>query len=139
MKNCIQVINFKTRDFHGSINISSVSRVVSIPELSVAPDSPDDVIGLMNYEDQVVPVIDLSMRMKISEPSQYSLYTPIIICNTANNKVIGLVVQEVNDISCISPELIQLVGKKTNPKYISGIIKNHEYLSLIINVDELDD
>lgn len=132
----MQVVNFRTRDFQGSINIDNLSKVISIPQLSLAPTGPDYVIGLVNLAGTVIPVIDLSVRLNVSTPDKYTVNTPIIICKTNKGQQFGVIVDQVDDIAIVTDDMIQNdVVESGKNKIVSAAIKFKDSISILINVN----
>lgn len=133
----LQVVNFNTRDFKANIDIDHVIKVIAMPELSQAPAAPQYVIGLLNLAGMIIDVIDLSLLLNISTPTSYSTKIPILICKDKEGRYFGLIVEEVDEITTVTRDMIQLNIEKFNPKIVKGAIKYKDHISLMINVDNL--
>src|SRR4051812_1937500 len=115
----IQVLNFNTRDFQASIDIEHLLKVIALPLLYLSPESPDYVIGLMNLAGSVIPIIDLSTRLKASLPQTYTINTPIVICKDKKQNCFGLIVDGVSDIRNVTEDMIdRKVGSDDNHQVI---------------------
>lgn len=132
-----QFVNFTTRDFNGCIDVGCVTKVVALPTLSYSPGSPDYVIGLLNLAGEIIPVIDLSMRLAVSAPEKYTINTPILICQNARQQKMGLVVDTVDDIKTVKDELIQYDVDNIDKRFVDGMIKLDGGIALIINIDSI--
>lgn len=138
--NNMKVVNFNTRDFQGSIDIDRISKVISLPKLTLAPTGPDYVIGLLNLAGTVIPVIDLSMRLSVSNPLHYSIDTPILVCKTSQGQEFGILVESVDDIAKVTKEMIQTdVAESKKNQIVDAAIKFKDSISLLINVNYLLD
>ena len=133
----LNVINFSTHDFHGSIDINNLVKVIAIPALSLAPDGPDYIVGLINYSGNIIPVIDLTMRMQTGELKKYSLSTPMMICKLKNKQMFGIVVDKVDDICLVTSEMLQANVTQKHDDLVSGAIKYDGHISLIFDVEKL--
>lgn len=136
----MQVVNFSTRDFQGSIDINNITKVISMPKLSLAPTGPDYVIGLVNLAGTVIPVIDLSLRLNVSSPDRYTINTPILVCKTLKGQQFGIIVNQVDDIASVTNEMIQDdISESGRNKLVTAAIKFKDSISLLINVNLLLD
>lgn len=134
----IQVVNFSTHEFHGSIDIRYVTKVIALPRLDPAPSSPEYMVGLLNIAGTIIPVIDLSMRLNMSRPKHYDLNTPILICKNNDNKQFGLIVESVYEIEDVSNEMIQVSNLDgVDHKFVEGAIKHKDAISILLNIDAI--
>ncbi|MBN1287924.1 MAG: purine-binding chemotaxis protein CheW [Anaerolineae bacterium] len=109
--------------------IYEVSRMVAITEI---PDSPPDVLGVIDYRGTVVPVIDLEARFGL-ETHTPSLVTPIIIAWTGKYAV-GLIAREICEVLSINPYDIMEPEEFGQPRrHVAGVAKIDDGLLLIMN------
>lgn len=136
----MQVVNFSTRDIRGSIEISYVSKVIAIPRISPAPSGPPYMIGLLNIAGEIIPVIDLSMRLLMSNPSRYEINTPILVCRNDKNKLFGLVVEQVYQIESINEKMIQKENLEgMDHQFVIGAIKYENSISVLLDINAVTD
>lgn len=135
--NAVSVVNFSTRDFHGSIDINYLLKVISLPSIDPTPTGPNYMVGFINLAGQIVPVIDLSMRMRMSMPEQYTINTPIIICKRKDGKLFGLIVEKILGIANVDQSLIEYDMNQKYNGLVTAAIRYESYISLMINTDEL--
>lgn len=92
-----QFIVFRVLNQNFAVSILSISRIIPLSEITPVPDTPDYVMGVMESEKQVVPIIDLPQRFfdqKIEQTGQ----TQVIVMYW-NDLEIGVVVDEVVQIT----------------------------------------
>lgn len=133
----LSVVNFSTRDFHGSIDINSLLKVISLPNIEPTPTGPAYMVGLINLAGQVVPIIDLSMRMNMSMPERYTIDTPIIICKRKDGRLFGMIVESIIGITDVDQAFIEYDANTKYHGLVTAAIRYEDHISLLINTDEL--
>jgi len=97
------------------------------------------IIGVMNLRGEVIPIIDL--RIRFQSKAEYNDTTVVIIVETSENKIMGLVVDSIYQIVMTQEELITQspdISVGIDVKYIEGLfqISNTETVTLL-NIDNL--
>ena len=139
-KNKLQVVQFSCRNFNGCIDINYLCRIIALPLLTAAPEGPEYIIGFLNLHGAIIPVIDLSMRLKIARPLRYTVDTPILICMNSNRQQFGMIVDKVGEITIVDETMMQksIIDTGHMPM-INGTVRFNEQILLLINVDQLFD
>ncbi|MCZ7583660.1 MAG: chemotaxis protein CheW [Deltaproteobacteria bacterium] len=128
----LQVLGFRLGDqFYGFdvSNVYEVSRMVAVTEL---PDSPPEVLGVVNYRGNIIPVVDLRLRFGLA-PRESGLNTPIIIA-WSGEYACGLVVDEVSEVLSLEPGAVmspEAFGQAAH--HIAGVARLDDGLLLIVN------
>ena len=121
------------------INISDVQSIEELQSIVAVPDMPDYVKGVINLRGQVIPVIDMRLKLKM-EKREYDDRTCIVIVkiNTTN---VGLIVDTVSEVVNIPEANIEpapsFKDSKTDNRYISGIGKTGEEVKILLDVSKL--
>ncbi len=104
------------------VDARKVKEIFSLPELAIAIDAPEDIVGLMNLRGKLVPVMDLNHRF--SYPFQeYKLGDSIIVIEH-EQEMLGIVVNQVREVIAIAPEAIENTIYTRHPsKLISSVAK----------------
>ncbi|PJA32695.1 MAG: hypothetical protein CO187_03190 [Zetaproteobacteria bacterium CG_4_9_14_3_um_filter_53_7] len=103
----INVLYFHIGETRFCINLSQTSRVLPLVALQPIPDAPDYVAGVMNLHGRSVPVVDLVYRLNLPYTRPYKVSACIILCQI-EEKMIGLIADDVDQIGVVEPEMIQL-------------------------------
>ena len=120
------------------IEILHVKEIISIQKITDVPDLPDFVKGVINLRGQVIPTIDLRLRFGIS-PKAYDERTCIIITHM-NDIPVGVIVDTVNEVLDIPPEMITpppSVQKGAAHRFIQGLGRVGEDVKIILNAEKL--
>lgn len=131
-ENVMQVLSFTLGEQAYGLDVAyiyEVSRMVTITEM---PDSPPDVLGVIDYRGTVVPVIDLETRFGL-ENHEITLVTPIVIAWTGEYAV-GLVVKDIREVLSISLyDVMEPEEFGQQRRHIAGVAKIEDGLLLILN------
>ncbi|MDF2612369.1 MAG: cheW3 [Clostridia bacterium] len=124
-------------DFFG-IEIKYVTEIIGIQPITIVPDVPKYIKGIINLRGKIIVVID--MRTKFHKNQiPYNDRTCIIVV-TINDVEAGLIVDQVSEVVSIPEEDIVLppnekLGEKN--KYIKGMGKTGQHIKLIIDGERL--
>jgi len=121
------------------INISDVTEIIEMQQITDIPDMPNFVKGVINLRGQVIPIIDLRLRFAMEE-RDYDDRTCIIIVKT-EDRSFGLIVDTVTEVEDITQEKIspppQFKTDKIREHYISGLGKVGEQVLILLNVHSI--
>lgn len=120
------------------IEIRYVTEIIGIQAITVIPEVPDYIKGIINLRGKVIPVIDVRLKFG-KEEIEYNERTCIIVIDI-NEISVGLIVDFVDEVLNISDENIADAPKSktgfTN-KYIKGIGKVDDKVQLLLDCEKL--
>ena len=93
-------LTFSFNKLRYAIPTLSVQEIFFLPEVTPVPETPKDIIGIINVRGTIIPVMDLNQRFGYSSIN-YRLEDSIIVINWQELKV-GIIVNEVYDVRNIS-------------------------------------
>lgn len=122
MDKTMRVVTFNIgKDVYG-IDISYVSRVVEIGQIVSIPEVPEFILGLVNVRSEVIPVIDLRMRLGFGR-SKIDKQSKLLIVNAGENKC-GFLVETFPSILAIDKSKVisenEDISTKIDARFISG-------------------
>lgn len=123
-------------EFYG-IDIKYVTEIVGIQPITVVPELPDFVKGIINLRGKIIPVMDA--RVKFNKDSiLYNDRTCIIVIDVKDLSI-GIIVDAVSEVLNISDENIVPPPNLNNGgrKYIKGVGKSEAHITLIIDCEKL--
>lgn len=123
----IKVLIFSINGEYYATDIMEVERILGYEEPTKLPDSPSFVEGVINYEDNILPIISLSKRFNIGE-DKITNDTKIVIAKQESRKL-GIIVDVVSEVKDINTKNIE-----NPPEVVSGISKR--YLKGLIKIDK---
>ena len=133
-----QFLTFRLQDEEYGIDILQVQEIKHYSHITPIPNTPMHIKGAMNLRGTVVPILDL--RLKFSMPAtDYDQYTVIIVV-TVGARVVGLVVDAVNDVLNVSADDCEPppdLGADVDASWITGLAKNEDRLITLLNIERL--
>lgn len=120
------------------IEISYVTEIIGIQDITQVPELPDYLKGIINLRGKIIPVMDVRLRFG-REPIEYNDRTCIIVIDI-NDLSIGLIVDTVSEVSNIDEEnIVPPPDIKTgfHNKYIKGIGKIEEQVKLLLDCKKI--
>lgn len=119
------------------IDIMYVTEIIGIQPITVVPELPDFVKGIINLRGKIIPVMDARIKFK-KEPKEYNDRTCIIVVDVLELSI-GIIVDEVSEVINIDDENIVPPPnmKKDGRKYIKNVGKNGDNVILILDCEKL--
>ncbi|MDN6194976.1 MAG: chemotaxis protein CheW [Atopostipes suicloacalis] len=121
-----------------AVSISSTSRIIALESVTAVPDSTDFMMGVMETEGDVLPIIDLSQRFYDIELKDTKNAQVVVIL--WNNEEIGLAVDEVINIVDFEENQIDFetekytkIGSNRELSPIQSFIRTEEGIILELN------
>ena len=114
------------------VSTNYVIEIITNHAITMVPLVPDYVKGIINLRGQIIPIIDIRLRM--GKPSiEYTNTTCIIVLNI-NSVYIGIIVDAVQQVMDIDQSKISPVPVENQQELISGMISSSER-SVILFLD----
>ena len=123
-------------EFYG-IDIEYVTEIVGIQPITVVPEFPDFIKGIINLRGQIIPVMDARAKFK-RDTIEYNDRTCIVVVQVTDISI-GIIVDAVAEVLNIDDENIvppPMVGG-TGRKYIKSVGKHENSVVLIIDCEKL--
>lgn len=136
-----QYLIFSVDNEYFGIDINYVTEIISLELITVIPDMPPYIRGVINLRGKLIPVMDVRLRFR-KEAEEYTDRTCIIVVDIDHTSM-GLIIDEVLEVMNIEEnEIMQSprTGKEkdniTN-RYIWGFVKRGEEVRLLIDGKKL--
>lgn len=120
------------------IDILKVQEIRGYDSVTRIANTPEFIKGVLNLRGNIVPIIDLRLKLGLSSPS-YNETTVVIILNFGE-KVIGAVVDGVSDVITLDAAAIRPApefGSSLDTKYILGLAPHDERMLILIDIEKL--
>lgn len=131
-------LTFLTDEQLFGIPIAEVVQIIGMQKITEIPEFPDYAKGIINLRGDIVPIIDV--RVRLCKPvMEYNDRTCIIVTDI-NGKYYGFVVDRVDEVTEIPDEYITVpphMGNETAAQYLTGVAKIKEKLVLIMDIRKL--
>ena len=137
-----QYLTFKLDQELFAVDIAKVREVLEFTSMTKVPRTPDFMRGVINLRGNVVPVVD--MRLKMGLPStERTVDTCVIITEVLvdqDHVVVGALVDSVQEVleidggSVVPPPHI---GTRVNTSVIYGMGKRDDQFVIILDIDRV--
>ena len=120
-----------------AVPLLKVKEVIALTEITPVPYSPPHFKGIMNLRGQVISVVDLRLKLKMSQ-AQVSQETAIIILDLGYLSL-GIIVDSVESVLAVANGEVQPppdVGG-ANTSYIKGVVRKDKKLILLLEIEHV--
>jgi purine-binding chemotaxis protein CheW len=135
-----KLVTFRLADDLFAADIFAVERVLRYQAPRSLPDMPPWVEGVIEYQQRVIPVVNLRRRFELPERPP-APETRIVVLNT-RGEWIGIVVDSVLEVSSVDPGMISPAPsffRGLAGEYLKGILRRGEgqRLVIVLGVEQL--
>ncbi|MCJ8318207.1 MAG: chemotaxis protein CheW [Colwellia sp.] len=136
-----QFLTFTIADEHFGMELHQTREIIEYAGITKVPLMPQFITGVINLRGEVVPVIDLSVRLG-REPITIHKRTCVIVIelnSSEQNCVLGLLadaVNEVIDICAMDIEDAPAFGAKIRAEFIQGIAKKDDDFIVLLDAEK---
>lgn len=132
-----QFLTFTLAEEEYGVDILKVQEIKGYVPTTRIPNSPPEVVGVLNLRGTIVPIVDLRKRFNLPEV-EYDQFTAIVVV-VVGGRVMGMIVDSVSEVVNIPSEQIQpapqLGAAATNS--LRGMAKIGEKLVILIDIDSV--
>ncbi len=135
-------VSFTVSEEEFAVDIGRVREVIRLPSLTVVPNVPDFVEGIIHLRGRIVPVIDLRKRLRIANRpiKPTSKYTRVMIISF-EGKWTGFIVDAVTEVLRIPQSHIKpppdILVKQVGGEFFEGVIQLGGRILIILNIPKL--
>ena len=118
-----------------AVELPRIREILTYPELiTVLPGTSQWVKGLINLRGEVVPILDIRVKFGTGEVI-YDENTAVIAVITDDDRMVGLVVDKVDDVQKLDNSSLYPVsdmGSAIPSKYLKGFVRLEDNEMLVI-------
>lgn len=138
MEKELQVVGFRIGRETFGLPIAMVREIIRVPEITLVPNAPNYIEGVINLRGRIVPVVDLRKRFgdKCPEPNKKNRIVVVEI----SRRAIGLIVNSASEVLRISPSDIERPDKvfhENEANYITGVGKLKGRLVILLDLNRI--
>ncbi len=127
---------FKLGENKYAVNVKNVSEIMKLPLLNYPQKLPNNIIGLLNYNDFTINILDLRFYLNI-KVTPYNISNQLLIVNT-DETLFGLIVDKVEDIFTLDQSKIENFPSSSEEKIIDFLYKEENETISVINLVSLE-
>ena len=129
-----QLVVFSLDDLHYALDLSAVERTVHMVEITPLPQAPEIIVGVINFQGQIIPVLNIRKRFRLPERAG-SLSDQLLIART-QRRTVALAVDAVHSVIERSPlEILNPESVVPGMEYVKGLVKFADGMIFIHNLD----
>ena len=133
---------FKLINENFAIRLDQIKEILVYDQIILTPLFTEQpwIKGVINLRGEVIPIVDLRIRFNQENPT-YDNNTVAIVVKTAEDKLIGMVVDNIEKIlpiqkSQVSQTYDMEIG--IDSKYLQGLVKlNQTQMTVLLDIDSL--
>jgi len=133
--NVIEFMTFELGKMKYAIELPKIKEILTYPEIiTTLPNTSEWVKGLINSRGEVVPILDIRIKFKTG-PAIYDENTSIITVLTTDKRMLGIVVDLVDDVQKIDINMLAPVteiGSGIPAKYLKGYVRLNDNKMLVV-------
>jgi len=130
-----QLVVFTLDNYQYAVHLSVVERAVRLVEITPLPKAPEIVIGVINLQGRIVPVLNMRKRFRL--PEREMRMSDQLLIASAKRRTVALVVDEVcGTVERSAQEAITSEKIVPGLEYVTGVIKLEDGMLFIHNLDE---
>ncbi len=133
-----QYVSFAISDEHYCVDIMAVREIKGWSDLTVLPNQPEHVRGVLNLRGVVVPIFDIRCKFGFGVTDATAMHVVIIV--SIGDRLAGLLVDRVSDILSVEKGSVQPVpdtGSVTGSDYLSGLLTSGDEMIAVLDLESL--
>lgn len=136
-----QVVIFGLAESSYAIDIAAVREIIRPQPITVVPQAPAHIVGVINLRSDVVPVLDLRARCGLPAGGE-DRATRIVVVQVGEQSV-GLIVDAVSEVTTIPGGMIEpvagMVRGKAEQRLLRGVARLDERLVMLLDLERVVD
>lgn len=127
----------KKKEYYG-VRVEQVREIRLLEDITVIPNAPPYVRGVMNLRGQIIPVVDLKEKIGFSEVAEKKQSSRILVAENGDS-LVGLLVDEVEQVMRIQISEIESFQSEIleSAPYVKGIAKTQGKLIVLLDLQKL--
>lgn len=125
-----------------AVQVTKVLEVLEKQEITIVPNAPPVVKGVLNFRGNVVPVYETSLALNLDKTNDESKYFIMILELSSDNGsfIVGAIVDKVQEVISLSDDEIKNVppmNREYNSELITGITRIKNDFIMIMDVNKI--
>jgi len=133
-----ELLTFTLGSEEYGIDILKVQEIRGYEAVTTIANAPEFIKGVINLRGIIVPIVDMRIKFKLPKVT-YDETTVVIILNVSN-RVVGMVVDGVSDVTTLKAEEIKAApefGASLDTKYLQGLGTADERMIILVDIEKL--
>lgn len=133
----LHLVTFNMGEEYG-VRIKQVQEIIRVGNITIVPNSPSYMEGVINLRGKVLPVLNLRKKLRLSDNG--TTKNSRIVVTEVNSKVLGLLVDSVSHVMKVQADLIESAPEEVleiDTDYITGVCKLPHRLIILLDLEKL--
>lgn len=136
-------LTFRLGDESYGIAVLKIREIIRMQAITLVPQMPDFIKGVINLRGKIIPVIDLRTKFEMQSQAETERTCIIVVQVTLPNRNLlqmGLIVDAVEEVLNIGAADIEETpdfGAKVNTDYILGMAKVKGAVKTLLDIDQV--
>ena len=134
----LQFVTFEVNGEEFAVDILSVHEINRMMDLTRIPQSPPEVMGVINLRGKIIPVVDLRSRFSMP-PGERTEHNRIVVVEVSD-RVIGFVVDRVHEVLRIPGSIVDTAPQMVtsiDTDFVAGVGKLDDRLLILLDLPKL--
>lgn len=134
----IQFIVIRLGEEQYGIDIKYVDNIIHMSSITRVPKVASYVRGVINVRGEVIPVMDIRIKMGLMK-TEYTKDTRIVIIKSEQQGFVGLIVDAVREVVTLEVDSIEKMSYDRNGKdmFVTGVGKHQGALISLLDLNEV--
>ena len=137
-KNIVELATFYIGDALCGMDILKIQEINKLMQMTIVPQAPEYVLGILNLRGQIVTIIDLGKKLGLGETSLDHDPRNIIVNDTGGH--VGLLVRKIGDV--VEADMQKREPAPANMQgiqgeFFTGVYKTEKNLIGILDIDKV--
>jgi purine-binding chemotaxis protein CheW len=140
--NSKQYVTFCLAEELFGVEVSRTREILSVISVTSVPQTPDYMLGVINLRGQVVPVIDMRLKLGLSaaDETQDTCIIVVEVLVDGEPIVVGALADAVREVLEIKADAIEpppRLGTRLNTEFIKGMGKIDDDFLILLDIDKI--
>ncbi|MBF0568322.1 MAG: chemotaxis protein CheW [Nitrospirae bacterium] len=138
--NVLQLVTFTLGTEEYAIDILRVQEINRMTDITIVPNAPPFVEGVVNLRGKVIPVVSLRKKFEIEDRASDESSRVMIV--DLQGVTIGLIVDAVSEVLRVSSDIVEStppMSSNIDTEFIFGIAKLNDRLIILLDIDKMLD
>lgn len=136
--NCTQFVSFHLGKLLFGIDVKVIQEIIRFQEMTRVPLAPPLVRGLINLRGDIIPALDLRVRLGLEPFAQDS--QPMNVVVRTSEGAVSLLIDDIGDVLELSPNAYERVPGTVSARIrevVTGVFKLEKSLMLVMSPDAM--
>ena len=140
--NIKQYVTFCLAEELFGVEVNRTREILSVISVTSVPQTPDYMLGVINLRGQVVPVIDMRLKLGLAaaDETQDTCIIVVEVLVDGEPIVVGALADAVREVLEIKSDAIEpppRLGTRLNTEFIKGMGKVDEAFLILLDIDKI--